>query len=292
MSVQGLPGEPLELAFGEGAEFTNDSGVTFQVLLSNPRLIETVAVTREREIYVDSPESRPYFLFVRVQVANEGDSAIDPPSGLTFEADGESIDRTVIRTPEQRYRDIGELAPGEQDAGIIAFPAPDGSGTGTVSLKFQRLLESPPARWAFDFSNLPREGTDLTRDELGDPVTVEAGDHAYEFTPTDAWTSSTYTGSDGTEHTAPDGSTFVMVEATAENVGEVPVKLPTPYDVRLGADDSIARGSPYEGAEPAYEGRVECPTSPGGANPVSFCSPFHSRRRTTPSGSPSGTTRS
>jgi hypothetical protein len=150
-------GEPLDLEFGEGAEFSNDSGVRFQVAMDNPRLVETVPVVRDSEIYVDSPESQPYFLFVDVVVANEGESTIEPPRGLYFEADGQEVEREAIRVPGQQYRDIGELAPGESAEATIAFPAPEGSGTGTVSLRFQVLLESAPARWTFDFDEISRE---------------------------------------------------------------------------------------------------------------------------------------
>ncbi|MBX0287786.1 DUF4352 domain-containing protein [Haloarcula salinisoli] len=255
-------GEPLELDFGEGARFSNDSGVALSVELSNPRLLETVSVVRDGEIYVDSPESRPYFLFVTVRVANEGSSAIDPPRGLFFEAEGREVDGAAIRTQGQRYRDIGELAPGEGAEGTIAFPAPDGDGAGTVSLKFQVLLESPPARWTFDFADVPRETADLEKEGLGETATVRAGNHAYEFTPTAVRVTTAYTDGDGNEHTAPSGSTFVLVEARSENVGSEPVKLPNPYDVRLAADGSVYRGGQYKDAAERYEGQVD-PYPPG-----------------------------
>jgi len=255
-------GEPLDLEFGEGAEFSNDSGVRFQVGMSNPRLVETVPVVRDGEMYVDSPESQPYFLFVNVVVANEGESSIEPPRGLYFEADGQEVEREAIRVPGQKYRDIGELAPGESAEATIAFPAPDGTGTGTVSLRFQVLLESPPARWTFDFEEVSRESVDLSKEGLGDTATVTTGDYGYEFTPTAARETDAYTYGDGNEHAAPDGSTFVLVEARAENVGEEPVKLPNPYGVRLDADGEIARGSQYEDAAERYQGQAE-PYAPG-----------------------------
>ncbi|WEL18158.1 hypothetical protein SVXHr_1997 [Halorhabdus sp. SVX81] len=258
----GSDGDALELDFGEGAEFTNDAGVTLQVGMADPRLVETVPVVRDNEIAVDSPESRPYFLFVRVRVANEGSSSIEPPRGLFFTADGQEVKRSFVRTPGQKYRDIGELSPGESAEATIAFPSPDGSGTGNVALRFQTLLKSPPARWTFDFADLPRESTDLTNDGLGDPFTIDTGGYAYEFTPTAARETATYADGDGTEYTAPSGSKFVLVEAKAENIGEEPVKLPTPYDVRLEADGSISRGTEYGIPEKRYEGQVN-PYQPG-----------------------------
>lgn len=256
------PGGALELDFGEGAEFTNDDGVRLQVAMANPRLVETAPVVRDNEIYVDSPESKPYFLFARVRVVNRGSSTIDPPRGLYFEADGEEVEMAAIRTGGQRYRDIGELPSGESAEGIVAFPAPDGSGTGTVSLRFQTLLESPPARWTFDFEDVPREAAALTNDGLGDTYTVSAGEYAYEFTPTAARVTDAYTYGDGNEHAAAAGSKFVLVEARAENVGEKPVNLPNPYGVRLEAGGSVARGTQYEDADERYQGQVE-PYQPG-----------------------------
>jgi hypothetical protein len=258
----GETGEPLDLQFGDGAEFSSDSGVALQVAMADPRLVETVPVVRDGEIYVDSPESTPYFLFVDVVVANEGESAIEPPRGLYFEADGQEVEREAIRTPGQRYRDIGELAPGESAEATIAFPSPDGSGTGTVSLRFQTLLESPPARWTFDFADVPRESVGLTKEGLGETATIRAGDYGYAFTPTAARETTAYTDGDGNEYSAPDGSKFVLVEATAENVGEEPVNLPNPYDIRLDADGTIARGSQYQDAAARYQGQVE-PYPPG-----------------------------
>ena len=38
------PGGPLDLEFGEGAQFSNDRGVALAVEMSNPRLLETVPV--------------------------------------------------------------------------------------------------------------------------------------------------------------------------------------------------------------------------------------------------------
>lgn len=258
------PDGALELDFGEGAEFTNDEGVKLHVTMADPRLVETVAVVRDEEIAVDSPESMPYFLFVRVRVANEGSSSIQPPSGLFFEADGREVERSFIRTPGRKYRDIDELAAGQSAEATIAFPASDGAGTGTVSLRFQTLLESPPAQWTFDFAEVPRESTDLTRDGLGDSFVIDAGSYAYEFTPTGARETTAYTYGDANEHAAPTGSKFVLVEARAENVGEEPVKLPTPFEVRLDADGSVSRGTRYEDADERYEGQVD-PYPPGGS---------------------------
>lgn len=255
-------GEPLDLDFGEGAEFSNDSGVRLQVGMADPRLVETVPVVRDSEIIVDSPESQPYFLFVQVAVANEGESAIEPPRGLYFEADGREAEREAIRTPGPKYRDIGELSPGESAEATIAFPAPDGSGTGTVSLRFQTLLESPPARWSFDFESVPRESVDLTKEGLGDTATVSAGDYGYDFTPTGARETTAYTYGDGKEHAASAGAKFVLVDARAENVGEEPVNLPNPFDVRLDADGTVARGTQYEDAGERYQGQVD-PYAPG-----------------------------
>lgn len=252
----------LELEFGEGAEFTNDNGVRLHVAMSDPRLVEAVPVVRDSEIYVDSPESEPYFLFARVRLANEGSSSVQPPRGLFFRVDGREVERTAIRTPGQKYRDIGELAPGETATGTVAFPAPDGAGTGTVALRFQALLDSPPARWTFDFADVPRESIDLTNDGLGESLTIGTDAYAYEFTPTTARETTAYTYGDGTEHAASAGSKFVLVEARAENVGEEPVNLPNPYDVRLEADGSIARGTEYEDADERYQGQVE-PYPPG-----------------------------
>jgi hypothetical protein len=263
-SASTTPGGALELDFGEGAEFTNDDGVRLQVAMADPRLVETAPVVRDTEIYVDSPESKPYFLFVRVRVANRGSSPIDLPRGLYFRADGEEVDRAVVRTQGKQYREFEELPSGESLEAVIAFPSPgpDTAEQGTVSLKFQALLESPPARWTFDFADVSRESTDLSNDGLGESYTVRAGDYAYEFTPTAAQVTDAYTYGDGAEHTAPAGSKFVLVEATAENVGEQPVTLPNPYGVRLEAGGSVARGTQYKDADERYQGQVD-PYQPG-----------------------------
>jgi hypothetical protein len=253
------PGGALELDFGEGAEFTNGDGVRLQVAMANPRLVETAPVVRDGDILVDSPESEPYFLFVQVRVVNRGSSTIRLPRGLYFRADGEEVDRAVIRTPGKQYSDYEELPGGESLEAVIAFPSPgpDSAESGTVSLRFQTLLESPPAEWSVDFADLPRESTDLSNDGLGDTYTVQAGDYAYEFTPTAAQVTDAYTYGDGKEHAASSGSKFVLVEATAENVGEKAVKLPTPYDVRLEAGGSVARGTRYKNVDERYQGQVD-----------------------------------
>lgn len=263
-SESATPGGALELDFGDGAEFTNDDGVRLQVAMANPRLVETAPVVRDGEIYVDSPESKPYFLFVQVRVVNRGSSTIDLPRGLYFRADGEEVDRAVIRTPGKQYREFEELPSGESLEAVIAFPSPgpDSAERGTVSLRFQTLLESPPAQWTFDFADVSRESTDRTNDGLGDAYTVRAGDYAYEFTPTAARVTDAYTYGDGQEHAAPSGSKFVLVEATAENVGEKPVTLPNPYGVRLEAGGSVARGIQYKDADERYQGQVD-PYQPG-----------------------------
>lgn len=237
--------------------------------MAAPRLTNTVAVVREHRIVVDSPQSLPYFLFARVVIENEGSSAIDPPSGLFFEADGREVEQAFVRTPGRAYRDIGELASGERAEATIAFPAPDGTGTGTVGLRFLGLLDSPPARWTFDFADVPRESTDLGNDGLGETYTVSEGDHAYEFTPTAARETAAYTYGDGSEHAASDGSKFVVVDARAENVGERPVNLPTPYDVRLETAGTVARGTNYKDAPDRYEGRVD-PHPPGESQSGAF----------------------
>lgn len=258
----GTSGDGMELDFGEGAEFTNGEDVKLQVAMAEPRLVETVPVVNDGEISVDSPESKPYFLFVRVRVANEGSSPIDPPSGLYFEADGAEVERTFVRTPGTKYRNVDELAPGESATATIAFPAPGDADTGSVALKFQTLLESPPARWTFDFADVPRESTDRTNDGVGDTYGIDADGSAYEFTPTAARETTAYTYGDGSEHAASAGSKFVLVEARAENVGEEPVKLPNPYDVRLDADGTVVRGTKYKDPEGRYQGRVD-PYPPG-----------------------------
>ncbi|WP_159077018.1 DUF4352 domain-containing protein [Halococcoides cellulosivorans] len=258
----GAPEEAIDLEFGEGAEFTNDGDVKLQVILSNPQLVETAPVVTDSQIYVDSPESKPQFFTVQVFVANEGSATLSPPKGLYFRVDGEEVDRSFVRTSGQTYRDIGDLSPGDSATGTIAFPAPAGPATGTVALRFQTLLESPPARWTFDFADVPQTSTDLSRDGLGASVTVDAGPYAYEFTPLDAHETTAYTDASGTEHTASAGSTFVVVEARSENVGDEPVKLPNPYSVRLAADGSIYRGQRYANAADRYEGRVD-PYRPG-----------------------------
>jgi len=261
----GDPGSPagaLELEFGEGAEFTNDGDVKLQVMLSNPQFVETAPVVTDSQIHVDSPESKPQFFTVQVFVANEGSTALSPPKGLYFRVDGEAVDRSFVRTSDQQYREIDDLSPGDSATGTIAFPAPAGPGTGTVALQFQTLLDSPPARWTFDFADVPQTSTDLSRDGLGESVTVDAGPYAYEFTPLDARETTAYTDASGTEHTASAGSTFVVIEARSENVGEEPVRLPTPYSVRLAADGSIYRGQQYANVAERYEGRVD-PYRPG-----------------------------
>lgn len=260
----GTPEGALELDFGEGAVFTNDQGVKLAMTLSNPRLRETVAVVRDGEIAVDSPEDTRYFLFVTATVANEGESPIEPPSGLFFRTDGEAVERTFIRTPGPKYREIGELASGESATATIAFAAPADADAGTVSLRFQTLLESPPARWTFDYADVPTESADLQRDGLGDPITVGKAGYAYEFTPLEARLTGSYSYGDGTEHAAPDGSQFALVTVRAENVGDEPVKLPTPYTVRLAAGGSPIRAGRYERADERYPGRVD-PTPPGEA---------------------------
>jgi hypothetical protein len=258
------PEGALDLSFGEGAVFTDDDGVELAVTLSNPRLLATVPVVRDGDISVDSPESSAFFLFVTVRVANQGSSAIDPPSGLYFEADGREVERTVVRTPGPKYREVGELAPGESAEATIAFPAPDGSGTGTVALRFQTLVESPPARWHFEFADLTRETSDLSREGLGDTITVGVDPYAYSFTPLSATTTSAYSDGDDEEHTASAGSTFVLLEVRSTNVGEEPVKLPTPFEIRLDADGTVVRGSPYERADERYPGRADL-SPPGGS---------------------------
>lgn len=258
----GTPEGALDLSFGEGAVFTDDGDVKLAVTLSDPRLLETVPVVRDNDIYVDSPQSTPFFLFATVRLENQGSSTIDPPSGLFFEADGEEVERTFIRTPGPKYREIGELAPGESAEGTIAFASPDGSGTGTVALRFQTLLESPPARWTFEFVDVPRETTDLTREGLGESITIGADADAYSFTPTTATTTTEYDYGDGETHTAPSGSRFVLLEARSENVGEEPVTLPTPYEIRLGVDGTVVRGGRYRRADERYPGRAD-PTPPG-----------------------------
>jgi hypothetical protein len=254
----------LELDFGERVMFTNDQGVKLAMELSNPRLRETVAVLRDGNIIVDSPEDTRYFLFVTATVANEGESALEPPGGLSFRTDGATVERTFVRTPGRKYRDIGELAPGESATATIAFPAPADADTGTVSLSFQTLFQSPPARWTFDYADVPTEAADLERDGLGDPIIVEKDAYAYEFTPVEAHVTRSYSYGGGQEHTAPEGSQFALVTARAENVGDQPVKLPTPYDVRLDADGSSHRAGRFKRADERYPGRVEL-TPPGEA---------------------------
>lgn len=257
------PGEPLEFSFGEGAVFTNDEGLQIAVRMLNPLLRETVPVVRDGAVIVDSPEETRYFLFVTVEVANEGEIAFKPPGGLSFRTDGRAVDRTFIQTPGQKYRDIGNLAPGESATGTIAFQAPEDFETGAVSLRFRTLVESPPARWTFGTDDVPTHTTDLSADGLGETITVGKDAFAYAFTPTSVRTTTAYTDDDGREHTAPDGSQFVLLDVRAENVGEEPVKLPTPYDVRLEADGTVHRRGQYEGGG-GYPGRVEL-TPPGGA---------------------------
>ena len=254
----------LDVDFGERVMFTNEEGVKLAMELSNPRLRETVAVLRDSEIYIDSPEDTRYFLFVTATVANEGESALEPPGGLSFRTDGETVERTFVRTPGRKYRDIGELAPGESATATIAFAAPADADTGTISLSFQTLFQSPPARWTFDYADIPTEAADLERDGLGDPIVVEKDAYAYEFTPVEARITRSYSDGGGQEHTAPEGSRFVLVTAGAENVGDQPVKLPTPYDVRLDADGSSHRAGRFERTDDRYPGRVEL-TPPGEA---------------------------
>ena len=261
-STSDTPEGALELSFGEGAAFTNDQGVKLAVEMANPRLRETVPVVRDGEVIVDSPESTQYFLFVAVTVVNEGDSSIKPPSGLYFDTDGEEVERTFIRTPGPKYRDIGELAAGESATATIAFAAPAGAEAGTVALRFQTLLESPPARWTFDYADVPKQAADLTRDGLGDTQTVGKDGYAYSFTPTEVRTTTAYTYGDGNEHTAPDGSQFVLLSVNTENVGKEAVKLPTPYDIRLDADGSVVRAGRFKRAEERYPGRADL-TPPG-----------------------------
>lgn len=258
------PEGAVELAFGEGAVFTNERGVKLAVKISNPQLRETVAVVRDGEITVDSPEETQYFLFVSVRVANRGDSPIEPPSGLYFRTDGQEVERTFIRTPGEKYRDIDRLAPDEAATATIAFPAPADAATGTVALRFQTLLESPPARWTFDYADVPTQTADLARDGLGATLTVGKNAYAYSFTPTDARITTGYMYGDDQQHTAPDGSQFVLVSVRARNVGDEPVKLPTPFDIRLGADGSVSRPGQFERNDERYPGRVDL-TSPGDA---------------------------
>lgn len=257
------PGEPLELSFGEGAVFTNDEGLRIAVRMSNPLLRETVPVVRDGAVIVDSPSETRYFLFVTVEVANEGEVPFKPPGGLSFRTDGRAVERTFIRTPGRTYRDIGTLAPGESATGTIAFQAPEDVETGAVSLQFQTLVESPPARWTFGTGDVPTRTTDLSADGLGEAITVGKDAFAYAFTPTSVRTTTAYTGDDGRAHTASDGSQFALLDVRAENVGAEPVKLPTPYDVRLEAGGTVHRRGQYEGGD-GYPGRVEL-TPPGGA---------------------------
>lgn len=253
----------LELAFGEGGVFTDDDSIELVVEISNPRLRTTVPVVGDgNDIYVDSPESSEYFIFADVALQNDGSAPIDPPRGLYFETDGEEVDRAAIRTPGQKYRDIGELDPGDTATGTIAFPAPAEAETATITLRFQGLLDSEPAHWSTDYADLERSSTDLTRDGLGESITIEAGEYAYEFTPTAARTTTSYTYGDEQEHAASGGSTFLLLSAESETVGEKPVKLPTPYEIRIAADGSEVRADQFKREDERYGGRVD-PTAPG-----------------------------
>lgn len=255
------PGEPLELSFGEGAVFTNDEGLSIAVRLSDPVLRETVTVVRDDEVVVTAPDETRYFLFVTVEVANEGGVTFKPPSGLYFRTDGREVERTFVPTPGRKYRDVDRLAPGESATATIAFQAPADFETGAVSLQFRTLVRSPPARWTFSRGDVPTRTSDLSKDGLGETVTVGTDGFAYSFTPTDARTATSYTDDDGREHAAPDGSQFVRLAVRAENVGDRAVKLPTPYRVRLEADGTVYRARQHD-VRDAYPGRVEA-TPPG-----------------------------
>lgn len=256
-------GDGLELNFGEAGVFTDDSGVELGVEIGNPRLRTSIpVVTGDGEINVDSPESSEYFFFADVALRNDGSSSIDPPRGLYFRADGEEVDRAAIRVPGQKYRNIGELAPGESATGTIAFPAPAEAETARVTLRFQALRKSEPAHWTADYADIEKSSTDLSRDGLGESITIEAEDLAYEFTPLEVRKTGSYTHGDGEEHSASTGSTFALLTTRAESVGEEPVKLPTPYDIRLGADGEEVRSDQFEREDERYEGRVD-PTQPG-----------------------------
>lgn len=253
----------LELAFGDGGVFTDEDSIELVVEISNPRLRTTVPVVGDgNDIYVDSPESSEYFIFADVALRNDGSAPIDPPSGLYFETDGEEVDRAAIRTPGRKYRDIGELAPGDDATGTIAFPAPAEAETATITLRFQGLLDSEPAHWSTDYADLERSSTDLSRDGIGESITIEADEYAYEFTPTEARTTTSYTYGDGKKHAASDGSTFLLLSARSETVGEKPVKLPTPYEITIVADGSEIRSDQFEREDERYEGRVD-PTAAG-----------------------------
>lgn len=258
---EGTPGEPLELSFGEGAVFTNEEGLSIAVRMSDPLLRETVTVVSDDTVFVDSPDETRYFLFVTVEVANEGDVAFKPPGGLYFRTDGREVERTFVRTPGRKYRDIDRLAPGESATATIAFQAPEDFETGTVSLQFRTLVQSPPARWTFSRGDVQTRTTDLSMNSLGDTITVGTDGFSYAFTPTHARTTTSFIDVDGREHAAPDGSQFVHLEVRAENVGEEPVQLPTPYDVRVRADGSVYRRGRYEPRD-QYPGRVAA-TPPG-----------------------------
>jgi len=256
------PEGAVGFSFGETAVFTDDQGTELEVTMSDPRLQETVTVVRDAELYVDSPAETRYFLFADVELANTGSAPVRAPRGLYFEADGEAVQRAAIRVPGRRYRDVDELAPGEDATATVAFPAPAEATTATVELRFTGPIDSPPARWTLAYGDVSTKTTDLTRDGLGTPVTVEAGDHGYSFTPTAVETTTAYTDDDGQEHAAPDGRQFVLLSVRAESVGSAPTKLPTPFTVRLGVGDSLVRSSPYKRASAAYPGRVD-PTPPG-----------------------------
>lgn len=257
------PEGSLTLAMGEGAVFTDDESVELAVTVGEPRLRETVAAVRDGDIYVDSPGTAPRFLFADIALENRGSSTIDPPRGLSLDADGERVDREAIRVPGQRYRDVGELAPGETASATVAFPFPEGVDSAAVELRFTALLDSPPARWQLDTESLSTVDTvPLDRSGLGDTITVSAGEYAYAFTPTAARLVDGYGADDGSRHEPATGDRFLLVDARAESVGERAVKLPTPYEVRAAAGDADADGTRYRVADERYPGRVDL-TPPG-----------------------------
>ena len=251
-------GEEQEVfEFGSEVEFFDDEErLIFRP--HNARLTNTLFYEQSDRIRSEVPDD-DLFLLMDVEMESVGDEEVRIPGTVDFTVDGAGSDNErLTRGVENAYAEFGELRPGVSETATMVFSISETDSEGTLFAEFG-TIETITAEWSLDLSTVERDIIDLQDNSVGDTITVGTDEANYELEVTDVESTESYTFTnyldEEEEDVASDGMEWLFVDIRAENTGQGTIRVPSPRDVQIIADNQQFDRERHSGDVDEYEGR-------------------------------------
>jgi hypothetical protein len=253
-TTEGSQRETAQL--GETLVYTSGQSEQLAFAIASARLQDAIISASSGSLLSRVPEQSSYsFLLADVQLANEGEEPIYPPTSVSFVAGGQQYEQTYL-AGDSSYPPSNEILPGSSVSGRIAFAVPPSDAEGRIVVNFSRIGDAVTGEWVVNLGEIERTQYNYSGNSEGDFIEFGTESTRYQIAVADVTETRQYShSSNGYQFTeeASQGNKFVLIEVFARNTGETPVRIPGRFDMSLITGSSQFDGGYYSGSQP-YEG--------------------------------------